>query len=109
MLSPGTYPGQFMIDHRLTLQGEPGAVLDGQGKGTVVTLTGSDITVTGLKITRSGGQGDEMDAGVKTVRGSARIVIQNNRITDNFHGVDIHGCTDCVVRANVIEGRQTAG
>ena len=108
ILSPGTYPGQFIIDHRLTLQGEPGAVLDGQGKGTVVTLSGDDITVTGLTITRSGGQGDAMDAGVKTVRGSARIVVQNNRITDNFHGVDIHGCTDCTVRGNVIEGRQTA-
>ncbi len=108
ILPPGTYSGQFVIDRPLTLRGEPGAVLDGQGKGTVLTLSGSDITVTGLEITRSGGKGDTMDAAVKTVRGSAHITIEANRITDNFHGVDIHGCTDCTVRGNVIEGRQTA-
>ena len=108
ILAPGIYPGPFVIDHALTLRGEAGVVLDGQGKGTVVTITGHDITVTGLEITRSGGRGEDMDAGVKTVRGSARVLIEGNRVIDNFHGVDIHGCTDCTVRGNVIEGRQTA-
>ena len=108
LLDPGTYPGPFVIDHALTLQGVPGVVLDGQGQGTVVTLTGNDITLKGLTITRSGGRGENMDAGIKTVKGSERVLIEGNRLTDNFHGVDIHGCTDCVVRGNVIEGRQTA-
>ena len=107
LLAPGSYPGPFVIDHALTLQGAPGVVLDGQGKGTVVTLTGHDITLKGLTITRSGGRGEDMDSGVKTVKGAARVLIEGNRLADNFHGVDIHGCTDCVVRGNVIEGRQT--
>ena len=108
LLAPGTYAGNFVIDHALTLQGGPGVVLDGQGVGTVVTLTGHDITLTGLQITGSGGRGDTMDAGIKTVKGAARIVVEANLLTDNFHGIDMHGCTDCVVRSNVIEGRQTA-
>jgi nitrous oxidase accessory protein len=107
ILAPGNYPGQFVIDHSLTLQGLPGAVLDGQGKGTVVTLTGDDITLKGFDITRSGGRGEDMDAGVKIVKGADRNVVEDNRLTDNFHGVDVHGGIDCVVRHNVIEGRQT--
>jgi nitrous oxidase accessory protein len=108
LLAAGTYTGQVVIDHALTLQGGAGAVLDGMGHGTVVTLTGSDITLSGLGITHSGGRGEDMDAGVKTVKGSARILIENNRLSDNFHGIDIHGCTDCTVRGNVIKGRQSA-
>jgi nitrous oxidase accessory protein len=61
LLSAGTYPGPFVIDHSVTLQGVPGAVLDGMGQGTVVTLTGDDITLKGLEITRSGGRGEDMD------------------------------------------------
>ncbi|MBC7737349.1 MAG: nitrous oxide reductase family maturation protein NosD [Candidatus Saccharibacteria bacterium] len=106
-LSPGTYPGPFVIDRSVTLQGVPGVILDGLGQGTVVTLTGDDIILRGLEITRSGGRGDTMDAGVKIVKGADRNVVEANRIIDNYHGVDVHGCTDCVVRGNVIEGRQT--
>ncbi len=108
LLSPGIYPGPFVIDHALALQGETGAVLDGQSEGTVVTLTGSDISLKGLEISHSGGRGDTMDSGIKTVKGVARILIEGNHLTDNFHGIDMHGCTDCIVRGNVIEGRQTA-
>ena len=107
ILAPGTYAGNFTIDHALTLQGQPGAVLDGQNQGTVVTLTGDDITLKGLEITRSGGRGDLMDAGVKIVKGADRNVVTGNRLIDNYHGVDVHGGEGCVVKDNVIEGRQT--
>ena len=107
LLSAGTYPGQFVIDHSVTLQGVPGTILDGQGTGTVITLTGDDITLKGLAITHSGGRGEDMDAGVKIVKGADRNVVEGNRLTDNYHGVDVHGGIDCVVRDNVIEGRQT--
>jgi len=107
LLSAGTYPGPFVIDHSVTLQGVPGAVLDGMGQGTVVTLTGDDITLKGLEITRSGGRGEDMDAGIKIVKGADRNVVEDNHLTDNYHGVDVHGGVDCVVRGNLIEGRQT--
>jgi nitrous oxidase accessory protein len=107
LLAAGTYPGPFVIDHSVTLQGVAGAVLDGQGVGTVVTLTGDDITLRGLEITRSGGKNQDIDSGVKIVKGADRNVVEGNSFTDNMHGVDVHGGIDCVVRGNVIEGRQT--
>lgn len=107
LLAAGTFAGPVVIDHPLTLLGDGAAVIDGQGQGTVITITGSDVTLKGLTITRSGGRGEDMDAGVKTVKGSARVLIEGNRLTDNFHGIDVHGCTACTLRGNVIEGRQT--
>ena len=106
-LTAGTYLGPIVIDHPLTLQGAAGVILDGQGQGSVVTLTGDDITLTGLTIAHSGDKNQDIDAGVKIVKGADRNVIAGNTLRDNLHGVDVHGGIDCVVRNNVIEGRQT--
>lgn len=107
-LLPGTHEGGVVIDRPLTLDGEPGAIVDGGGRGSVITVTVSDVTVRDLEITRSGSDNQAIDAGVEAVKGTARVVVEGNRLTDNMHGVDMHGCTDCTVRANVIEGRQSA-
>lgn len=106
-LAPGIYAGPFVIDHAVTLQGAPGVILDGQGQGTVVTLTGDDITLRGLEIIHSGDRNEDIDAAVKIVKGADRNVVEGNHLVDNMHGVDVHGGIDCVVRGNVIEGRQT--
>jgi nitrous oxidase accessory protein len=108
LLSPGIYAGPFVIDHALTLQGGPDVVLDGLGKGTVVTLTGDDITLKDLQISHSGTRNSDIDSGVKIVKGADRALVEGNRFTDNMHGIDVHGGVDCVVRGNVIEGRQDA-
>ena len=105
-LLAGTHDGSVVVDRPLTLQGEPGAVVDGGGQETVITVTAPDVTVRGLTITRSGGNNEHIDSGVKAVKGTARVLVEDNRLTDNMHGVDMHGCTDCTVRGNVIEGRQ---
>jgi nitrous oxidase accessory protein len=106
LLSAGRYPGPFVIDRSLTVAGVPGTILDGQGNGSVVTLTGDDITLKGLEITNSGRKNQDIDSGVKIVKGADRNVIENNHFTDNMHGIDVHGAKDCVLRNNVIEGLQ---
>lgn len=106
LLSAGTYPGPFAIGHSMTIAGVPGTILDGQGLGSVVTLTGDDITLKGLHITGSGRKNKDIDAGVKIVKGADRNIIETSLFTDNMHGVDVHGGADCVVRDNVIRGLQ---
>lgn len=108
LLSAGIYPGPFVIDRSLTIAGVPGAILDGQGVGSVVTLTGDDITLKGLGITHSGRRNQDIDSGVKIVKGADRNIIEANHFTNNMHGIDVHGGVDCVVRDNVIEGLQVA-
>lgn len=105
-LSDGAYLGPVTIDRSLTLRGSPGSVIDGQGKGSVITVTGDDVAILGLSVTGSGSVNADIDSGIKILKGADRARIEGNRLYDNMHGVDVHGGLDTVVRGNVIEGRQ---
>jgi len=106
VLSGGAYTGPVTIDRTLTLTGDGTATIDGQGSGTVVTIAASDVVLTGLQVTGSGADHTEIDSGIKIVKGADRARIEGNRLTDNLHGVDVHGGLDALVRGNTVEGRQ---
>ncbi len=106
LLSGGAYLGPVTIDRTLTLQGDGTATIDGQGRGTVITITADDVVLTGLHVTGSGGANADIDAGIKILKGADRTRIESNRLTDNMHGIDVHGGLDTIIRGNTIEGRQ---
>ncbi len=106
ILSGGAYLGPVTIDRTLTLQGDGTATLDGQGQGTVITIIADDVLLKGLHVTHSGKLNQNIDAGIKITKGADRAQIIGNRLTDNMHGIDVHGGLDTLVRNNVIEGRQ---
>ncbi|WP_374433724.1 nitrous oxide reductase family maturation protein NosD [Tabrizicola sp.] len=106
ILKGGAYLGPVTIDRTLTLQGDGTATIDGEYQGTVVTITADDVVLTGLEVTRSGKVNKDLDAGIKIVKGADRARIIGNRLTDNMHGIDVHGGLDTLVKNNVIEGRQ---
>lgn len=106
VLSDGAYLGPVTIDRTLTLQGSDGAVIDGQGKGTVVTITADDVVIRGVTVTGSGKVNANLDAAIKIVKDADRTLVEGNRLVANMHGVDVHGGRDSIVRNNVIEGRQ---
>ncbi len=105
-LSGGAYLGPVTIDRTLTLQGDGTATIDGLRQGTVITVTGDDVVLTGLHITGSGEDNQAIDSGIKVVKGADRTRIEGNRLTDNMHGVDVHGGLDTLVIGNTVEGRQ---
>ena len=49
----GTYAGSFVVDRRITLRGK-GAVLDGQGRGTVLRIEAAGAVVEGFSIQNGG-------------------------------------------------------
>ena len=104
VLRDGAYRGPVTIDRPLTLTGPAGAVVDGGGQGTVITVTGDDVAVRGITVTGSGRLNADIDAGIKIVKGADRALIEGNTITGNLHGVDVHGGRDAVVRGNTIVG-----
>ncbi len=106
-LSKGTHMGPVLIEIPLSLIGA-GAVIDGQGKGSVITVDAPDVVIRGLTVIGSGSGGDGLDAGVKLTKNADRAVVQSNRVTGNLIGIDVHGPRDVQVIGNVIEGRQTA-
>lgn len=106
VLSDGAYAGPVAIDRPLTITGPKGAVVDGTGRGTVITIAAPDVTLAGFSVTGSGHRNQDLDAGVKVRRGGDRARIEGLTLTGNMHGIDLHGGRDAIVRGNTITGTQ---
>lgn len=105
ILSQGSY-GAAVIDKPLVIDGQGLAVVDGGHQGTVLTVTADDVTLRGLHVQASGRRNEALDSGIKVVKGVHRARIEDNVLTDNMHGIDIHGAIDCLARGNTITGLQ---
>ena len=105
-LLAGDHEGPVSIDRPLVLEGAPGAVLLGNGSGSVVSVRAADVTVRGLTVRGSGDALHEMDSGIFVDRDAHRAQIEGNRLEGNLFGIYLWGPQDAVVRGNVIEGRE---
>lgn len=105
-LVDGVYRGPVTIDRALTVIGPRGAVVDGGSKGSVITLTVPDVTLTGFTVTGSGHVNEDLDAGVKIEQGADRAEVKGLLVTGNMHGIDVHGGRDAKVLGNEIVGTQ---
>lgn len=104
-LAAGRHAGPVVIDKELSLLGRSGAVVEGDGKGSVITVTAPGVIIRGLTIRGSGVDVPAMDSAI-LVRQSARgALIEDNRLEGNLFGVYLHGAAKSVVRANTIVGR----
>ena len=103
-LEKGLYSGAITIDRPLSLIGVEGAEINGEGNGTTVTIAARDVTLRGLTVTGSGLSSQDLDAGIKILKGADRARVEDNRVIGNLHGIDIHGGKDAQVTGNTIEG-----
>lgn len=103
-LTDGAYAGSVAVDRPLTISGPRGAVVDGQGRGSVVTISAPDVTLTGFTVTGSGRVNQDLDAGVKILQGADRVRIEKLLVTGNMHGIDVHGGRNAAVTGNEIIG-----
>ena len=102
----GEHRGPIRITRKVTVEGEPGAILVGPGKGSVVTVSAPGAVVRGLTIRGSGTDLEKMDAGIfveKTVSGA---LIEGNRAEGNLYGIYLHGAENSIARGNTIIGIQ---
>ena len=106
ILAPGRHDGPVILDRPVTLDGQGQATIDAGGTGSVVTITGHDITVRDLILTGSGSDHDAIDSGVQITRTASRVLVAGNQILGNLYGVDVHGPRDATVRGNRILGRE---
>lgn len=103
LLAPGRYAGPVRIDKPLTIEGDGRAEIRGPGRGTVVTVSGRNVTLRGLRIAGSGNSHDSMDAGIQ-VEGFSHT-IADNTLDDVFFGIHLKGANDTRVRNNRITGK----
>ena len=103
-VGPGVHHVHLVLDRPVTLDGQPGAVLDGDGLGDVVRIRTSGVTLHNLTIRNSGRDLTAMNSGVYVEKGVDGAVIENNRIQDTLFGVYLDGPQHVQVIGNVITG-----
>lgn len=101
--APGRYAGPAVIARPMTLDGDGKVVLDGGGKGTVLTLRTSGATLRGLAIAGSGDSHDAIDAGL-LVEGDDNLV-EGNAIADVLFGIHVKQGNRNRIVGNAVTGR----
>ena len=105
-LAAGVHPGGVVDKPGLVVEGEPGAVVDGGGKGRPIQVSAADVTVRHLAVRGSGLSLPDMDAAIFLDKAADRALVEENEILDNLIGVYVWGPHDATVRRNRIVGRQ---
>ncbi len=104
-LSPGTFKGDLVVALAgLTIEGEPGAVVEGSGTGDAIRVNAPDVAIRGLTIRGSGLALIDKDSGVFLDRTADRALVENNRLEDNLIAIYLDGPHDVIVRSNRIQG-----
>lgn len=102
-IAAGVHRGALLVDRPVVVIGEPGAVLDGGGRGSTVTITADSVELAGLVIRHSGRSLDHDDAAVKVVRAHG-CRLAGNRIERSLHGIYLLEADGATVSGNTITG-----
>ena len=103
VLAPGTYEGPVRIGGALIVDGGGAAVVQGDGRGTVIRVDASDVVLRGLIVRGSGDSHDRIDAGIY-VEGH-RNRIEHNRLDDVLFGIVLQQSNDNQVLGNHVRSR----
>jgi nitrous oxidase accessory protein len=99
----GVHAGPVRIAKPLTLDGGGKAEIRNNGKGTVVSIAGTNVTLRGFTIAGSGELHDAIDAGV-LIEGSGHL-IEDNRLDDVLFGIHLRQARNTTVRNNTVTGK----
>ena len=104
-LPAGVYKGNIIINKPITIIGkEDGVVIDGEGKGTVIKITGSYVTLKNLKIINSGDLHHKLDAAI-TLNNGKQCEISDCIIDDCLFGIDAQMITNSIISNNIITSK----
>jgi nitrous oxidase accessory protein len=103
-VAEGVHLGNFTVEVPITLVGEPGAILDGQRRGSVLTVAAPGATVRDLHIREDGADITAIDSGIFVAREAEGVLIENNRIEARGFGIWLDATPDVRVIGNRISG-----
>lgn len=92
----GVHRGPLVIGRRLVLIADSGAVLDGGGKGTVLTVRADSVVIRGLAVRGSGRSLDRDEAAIK-LEHCTGCRIESVRIDDALHGIYLLRSSDVTI------------
>lgn len=99
----GIYPGPLVIERRITLMGEPGAIIDGGGQGNVVAIKAAGTVFRGFTVRGSGEDLERDEAGIWVT--APNVTVESNTLADVLFGVCVHQAAGATVRGNTITGK----
>ncbi len=104
-LPEGIYRGNVVIDKPLIIDGKnQKAIVEGDGKGTVITIKSDFVTLKNLTIRKSGDQHERVDAGV-ALKKVNHCTIVNNRLEDVLFGIDLQQSHENNISNNFITSK----
>ena len=104
LLNKGVYKeGNIIIDKAIFLIGIDQPVLDGENKNEILTLTGKNISVSGIHFVNAGYSSMNDYAAIKIID-ATNILIENNSINNTYFAIHIANSTYSAIRNNVIRG-----
>jgi nitrous oxidase accessory protein len=100
----GVHQGPLLVDRTLELVGRNRPVIEGAGRGTVVTITAPRALLTGFVVRGSGSSLDEENSGI-SLDGSADSRIADNRLEDVLFGIYLRDSSGAEISGNEIVGK----
>jgi nitrous oxidase accessory protein len=105
LLGPGSHAGPVLITvPGITLEGEPGAIIDGGGKGDSLHVSAADVRLRHLIVRNSGQVLIDKNSGIFLDRDANRARVEDCDLIDNLIAVYLDGPNDAIVRNNRIVG-----
>ena len=93
----------LVIERPVRLEGEPGAVLDGEGARAILAVNANGVAVRGLTFRNTGGSQVEDRAALRIFE-SADCLVEDNLFEDTFFALLLQRVDGCQVRRNVMRG-----
>jgi nitrous oxidase accessory protein len=100
----GVHREHVVVEKTVRLVGRPGAVIDGDGDGTVVRIAAPGVELRALTIRGSGTTYTTEDAGVR-IEHAADVRIADTRIEDTLFGIFAVQADRCIVEGSTVVGK----
>lgn len=105
-LSAGTYKGNLTINKPISIIGTgKNVIIQGEGKGSIITIDSSYVTIKNLQIRNSGERHDTLDAAI-VMKKVKQCEISNNHITNALFGIDLQQVRNSIISNNYIESKK---
>jgi nitrous oxidase accessory protein len=104
VLARGVHPGPLVMRVRVVLRGEPGAVLDGGGHGTILLVGAPGATLEDIAVRGSGARTLTVDAGIH-VKNAPDVTLRRVTVDDVLYAVYAERSDRLVVVDSRLRGR----
>ncbi len=103
-LPPGLYAAPGLIDRKMRIEAQTGAIVDGGGVGSIITVNADDVSITGLTLRNSGERHETTDAAIR-LRGRHGS-FKDNVIENCLFGFELKQADRNIIRRNRIASKE---